>query len=40
MAGARAGGVKSYIVEMQVRPVEGSMDAFKESIKYLRAMTL
>jgi len=39
MAGARQAGVKSYIVEMQVRPVEGSMDAFKESYKYLRAMT-
>jgi sugar phosphate isomerase/epimerase len=40
MAGARDAGVKSYIVEMQVRPVEGSMDAFKASYTYLRAMTL
>lgn len=40
MAGAKQAGVKSYIVEMQVRPVEGSMDAFKETYKVLRAMTL
>lgn len=38
LAGAEAAQVQSYIVEMQVRPVSGSMDAFKDSFRYLRAL--
>lgn len=38
LSGAEAGQVQSYIVEMQVRPVSGSMDAFKDSYRYLRML--
>lgn len=34
--GARDAGVAEYIVEMQVRPVSGSMDAFRRSYEVIR----
>ncbi len=40
LRGARQARVQSYIVEMQVRPVEGSMDAFKDAYRYLRALEI
>lgn len=36
---ARQAGVRDYVVEMQVRPLIGVLDAHKTSIDYLRAMT-
>ena len=40
LTGAKRAGVQSYIVEMQVRPVEGSMDAFKSAYKVLRDLEI
>jgi sugar phosphate isomerase/epimerase len=40
LRGARQAGVKSYIVEMQVRPVTGSMDAFKSAYRALRDLEI